>query len=181
MDISPRGPPPTTYASRVAASAPFGPGQSPNETAWPDESTARNLTTAEAQALVDRSTHGCVRYPLANGAIATRRVRYARHASTLYIPVWTNVDDWYDDGVPQLECDVSEVSQMCWRYVWLRGRPTPLHPTGCDQERQAWHQGIAVLRRAVTALAPTDDLALANFGLVSLHVESWLGALVPWV
>jgi hypothetical protein len=171
-----------TYATRVGVTVPRGPRQSPSEAAWPHELTSRNLTTSEAQAVVDRKTQGRVHYPLANGVVATRRVRYARQGSALYIPVWTNVDAWHDEAGPQLECDVSEVDgYACWRYVWLRGHAAPLYPTGCDQERHAWREGIAVLRRAVITLAPMDDLALANFGVVRFHVESWLGALVPWV
>lgn len=170
-----------TYAANVDVTVSFGPRQSASETAWQHETVPRNLTTTEAQAVVDRNTHGCVRYPLADGVVAASRVRYARQASALYFPVWTNVDDWYDDGLPHLECDVSEVEgHTCWRYVWLRGRATPLYPTGSDRERRAWRDGIAVLRRAFINLAPADDLALANFGLVRLDVDSWLGALVPW-
>ena len=151
------------------------------ETRYHPQSAPRSLTLAESQLLVERNRRGCVRYPLAEGAIATSRVRYARQSSALYMPAWTNVEEWYDDGAPQLECDVSEVDgHSCWRYVWLRGRATPLFPTGGDAERRAWREGVAVLRRTFTNIGVADDLALANFGIVRLDVESWHGAIVAW-
>ena len=170
-----------TYAASVDLTVPFRAGQAASETVWHHETVPRNLTTTEAQALVDRNTRGCVRYALADGAVATSRVRYARHSSALYMPVWTHVGDWYDDGVPELECDVSEVDgHTCWRYVWLRGRATPLYPTGGERERRGWREGIAVLRRAFSNMPPADDLALTNFGIVRLDVDSWHGAIVAW-
>jgi hypothetical protein len=80
-------------------------------------------------AVVARNNAGCLRYPLSDSAIRTRRVRYVRHADALYIPAWANLDSWYETPPPELECDVSEVEgRACWRYVWLRGRAIPLHP-----------------------------------------------------
>jgi hypothetical protein len=145
------------------------------------QSAPRSLTMAESQLLVDRNTRGGVRYPLTDGVIASSRVRYARQSSALYMPAWANVDEWYDDGVPELECDVSEVDgHSCWRYVWLRGRATSLFPTGRKAERQAWREGVAALRRTFTNIGGADDLALANFGIVRLDVELWRGAIVTW-
>jgi hypothetical protein len=141
----------------------------------------RSLTTDEAYAVVARNSIACVRYPLSHVATRSSRVRYARHAGTLYIPAWTNLDSWYETHPPELECDVSEVEgRSCWRYVWLRGRATPLHPTGVAGERQAWREAIAILRRAVPNIPIADDLAVANFGVVRMDIESVEGAIVFW-
>lgn len=141
----------------------------------------QGLTTAEAQAVVARNSIGCIRYSLSNSASRTIRVRYAGRAGALYIPAWTSLDTWYQTRPPKLECDVSEVEgRSCWRYVWMRGRATPLHPTGVAGERQAWRDAITVLRRVVSNLPPSDELAVANFGVVRLDVESLEGAIVPW-
>ena len=128
-----------------------------------------------------RNSVGCVHHTLADGATRATRVRYARDGSALYLPAWTGVDSWYAARLPALECDVSEVDwRSCWRYVWLRGHVTPLQPTGASSEREAWRQGVAVLRRMIANMAPTDELAVGNFGIVRMDMESWDGVVVPW-
>jgi hypothetical protein len=144
-------------------------------------SRERRMTADETHALVARNSVGCVHYPLADGPTRTIRVRYAREGSALYVPAWTSVEHWYSTVAPAVECDVSEVDwHSCWRYVWLRGPATPLQPTGGAREREAWRQGIAALRRTLTHLAATDELALSNFGIVRLDVESCDGVAVRW-
>lgn len=141
----------------------------------------RTLTSEETHAVVTRNSVGCVHHTLADGAIRTSRVRYVRDGTALYLPAWTGVDGWYAARLPALECDVSEVdSRSCWRYVWLRGHAAPLQPTGASREREAWRQGVAVLRRTIANMAPTDELAVANFGIVRMDIDSWDGVVVPW-
>jgi hypothetical protein len=141
----------------------------------------RVLTTDESRAVVARNSIGCIRYPLSDSATRTSRVRYARQTDTLYIPAWTSLDSWYEMGPPELECDVSEVEgRACWRYVWMRGRALPLYPTGGAAERQEWRRAIAVLRSALVNMAPPDELAMTNFGVVRMNIESLEGAVVPW-
>lgn len=139
------------------------------------------LTYEEMQAVVTRNSKGRVHHTLADGAIRTSRVRYVRDGNTLYIPAWTRVESWYAARLPALECEVSEVDWSSgWRYVWLRGQVTPLHPTGAAREREAWRRGVAALRPMITDLASTDELALANFGIVQMDIESWGGAVAQW-
>jgi hypothetical protein len=141
----------------------------------------RSLTIAEAHAVVARNSIGYVRYSLSDSATRISRVRYAQHAGTLYMPAWASLDSWYETPPPTLECDVSEVEgRSCWRYVWMRGRATPLHPTGVAAEREAWREAIVTLRRTVRDIPPADELALANFGVVRMDVESLDGAIVRW-
>lgn len=140
-----------------------------------------HLTPEEIHAVVTRNSVGSVHHMLADGAIRTSRVRYVRDGSILYIPAWTSIESWYASRLPTLQCDISEVDWFsCWRYVWLRGEMTPLHPTGAAREREGWRQGVSVLRRVIVDMAPTDDLALANFGIVRMDIESWNGAVVAW-
>lgn len=147
----------------------------------PTSSRERPLTWEETQAVLTRGSVACVHHVLADGAVRTIRARYAREGSALFIPAWTSAESWYSAGSPTLECDVSEVDwRSCWRYVRLRGQVTPLQPTGAARERDGWRQGVALLRRVVTGLAATDELAVANFGIVRMDVERWDGVVVPW-
>lgn len=141
----------------------------------------RILTLEEIRGVVSRNSTGCVHQTLADGVVRTTRVRYVHDGNTLYIPAWIPVDGWYEAPPPPLEYDVSEVDwRSSWRHVRLRGPATPLQPTGASHERDAWRQGVAILRRVVTNMAPTDDLAVANFAIVRMGIESGEGALVQW-
>lgn len=141
----------------------------------------RRLTSEEMHAVVTRNSIGSVRHALADGAVRTTRVRYVRDEGAIYLPAWTSAESWYAAPLPAIECDVSEVDwHSCWRYVWLRGHVTPLQPTGATREREAWRRGVAVLRQRITNMAATDELALANFGIVRMEMESWDGVMVPW-
>lgn len=141
----------------------------------------RTLTSAELHAVVSRNSVGCVHQTLADGAARTTRVRYVHDGNALYIPAWVPVDGWYEAPPPALEYDVSEVDwRSSWRYVRLRGPATPLQPTGASREREAWRQAVAILRRMIANMAPTDALAVANFAIVRMDIECWDGAAVPW-
>ena len=141
----------------------------------------RGVDDEEARAVVARNSTGCVRHRLADGPIRTFRVRYALDSGGLYIPAWAGLDLWSAPGPLTLECDVSEVDrQSCWRYVWLRGTGSALQPTGASRERRAWREGISILRRTIPGMAPTDELAIANFGVVRMEVESFIGSAVSW-
>lgn len=139
------------------------------------------LTREEMYAVLTRNSVGCVHHKLAEGPMRTSRVRYAREGSALFIPAWDSVESWYAARLPALECHVSEVDWYSgWRYVRLRGHATPLYPTGAPPERAAWRDGVAALRLMILDLAPMDELALANFGIVQMEIESWDGAVVVW-
>lgn len=140
----------------------------------------RALTSEEMHAVVSRNSVGCVHQTLADGAVRTIRVRYVHDGNALYIPAWVPVDGWYE-APPALEYDVSEVDwRSSWRYVRLRGPATPFQPTGASRERDAWRRGVAILRRMIANMAPTDALTLANFAIVRMDIECWDGAAVPW-
>lgn len=132
-------------------------------------------------AVLTRNSIGCVHHKLAEGTVRTTRVRYAHVGSALFIPAWTSVESWYAARLPALECHVSEVDwHSGWRYVRLRGQAAPLFPTGALRERATWREGVGALRRMIPDLAATDELALANFGIVQMDIESWDGAVVVW-
>lgn len=140
-----------------------------------------SLTREEMHAVLARNSEGCVHHTLSDGAVRTSRVRYAHTGTMLYIPAWTRVESWYAARLPALECYVSEVDwRSCWRLIRLRGEMTPLHPTGAAREREAWRQGVAILRSVIPHMPPNDELAVANFGIVQMDIGSWDGAVVHW-
>lgn len=140
-----------------------------------------SLTHEEIHAVVTRNSVGSVYHKLEEGTIRTSRVRYAHEGNALYIPAWPSIESWYAARLPSLECHVSELDwRSWWRCVRLRGHVIPLHPTGAPREREAWHKAVAALRRRIVDMAPTDDLAVTNFGVVQIDIEYWEGAGLVW-
>lgn len=131
--------------------------------------------------MVARNSHGVVRYALSDAGFGAHRVRYARAATALYVPAWSSLGHWSDAHVPDIECDVSEIDgRSCWRYLWMRGRPRSLHPTGSAGERRAWRDGVNALRHVVANMPSTDHLALENFGIVRIDVRMCEGVALTW-
>lgn len=153
----------------------FGPGPSFTES---EHSTG--LSREDAVDVVARNSDCVIRHELDDGSVRVHRLQYAWVPSALFLPAWTSLESLSRGSAAFVECYVNELdSGVAWRVVRLRGRSIPLLPTGDARERDQWRTGVGALRSRIQGLAQTEDLALANFGIVRVDLQEIVGNTVP--